>query len=94
MREIFAGASTESPFLMKRGEYYYLLWCIYDGRNGAYDSRTFVYAAKDIRELGQHAPITMLDAHAPEIAFDGEDYYLLSVFYPENGISAAKLEFI
>lgn len=92
-RAIFPTASTESPFLIKRGEYYYLLWCIYDGRNGSYDDRTFVYAAKDIHDLGKHAPIAMLDAHAPEIAFDGEDYYLLSVFYPENGISAAKLEF-
>ena len=94
MRELFPNASTESPFLMKRGEYYYLLWCIYDGRNGSYDNRTFVYAAKSIRELGKYAPIAMLDAHAPEIVFDGEDYYLLSVFYPENGVSAAKLEFI
>ena len=89
----FNGTSCESPCLFKRGEYYYLLWSIYDGRNGAYDERTFVYAAKDVHELSKYAPITMIDAHAAEVVRDGDDYYLLSVFYPENGISAAKLEF-
>lgn len=86
-------ASCESPCLFKRGEYYYLLWSIYDGRNGSYDERTFVYAAKDIHDLGKYAPIAMLDAHAAEVVCDGDEYYLLSVFYPENGVSAARLEF-
>ena len=93
VKEFFPGASCESPCLFRRGKYYYLLWSVCDGRNGAYDERTFVYAAENIHDLGRHAPLTVLDAHAAEIVRDGEDYYILSVFYPENGVSAAKLEF-
>ena len=40
-----------------------------------------------------YAPLTVLDAHAAEVVRDGDDYYLLSVFYPENGVSAARLAF-
>ncbi len=89
----FKSACCESPFLMKRNEYYYLFWCIYDGLNGSYDNRTFVFAAKSIYEFEGKAPIQMLDAHAPEIVYDNGKYYILSVFYPQNGISAAEIEF-
>ncbi len=85
-------AMPESPFLMKRGEYYYLLWCLWDGYNGCYDNRTFVFAAKDLRGMNNRAPLTVLPAHAPEIVTDGDDTYMLSVFYPENGISAVRLD--
>ena len=90
----WSNASNESPFIMKRGGYYYLLWCICDGRCGCYDNRTFVFAAETIDGLKNTAPIAILPAHAPEIITDESGSYLLSVYYPENGISAARLEWI
>ncbi len=88
----FSGAQLESPFLLKKDGIYYLFVCIWDGNNGDYDERTFVYASETIEGLDRGAPITMLRAHAPEIVKDADgQYYILSVFYPENGISAAKL---
>ncbi len=93
VKELFSGAACESPCLFKRGKYYYLLWSICDARNGMYDERTFVYAAERLLDIGKYAPLTVLDAHAAEVVRDGDDYYLLSVFYPENGVSAARLAF-
>ncbi len=86
--------SCESPFLMKYDDYYYLFWCLYDGINGCYDNRTFVFAAKSLDGFENQAPITMLDAHAPEIVCDHGKYYILSVFYPENGICAGEITYI
>lgn len=83
----------ESPFLLKRGDYYYLFWSIWDGRNGSFDQRTMVFAGKTFEDLRNSAPITMLDGHAPEfVKDDNGDYYMLSVYYPNNGISAVKLK--
>lgn len=88
----FCGAQLESPFLLKKDGIYYLFVCIWDGNNGDYDERTFVYASETIEGIDKGAPITMLRAHAPEIVKDSDGtYYILSVFYPQNGISAAKL---
>ncbi len=85
-------AAAESPFLLKRDGYYYLFWCIYDGYCGCYDNRTFVFASRDLHGFLDLAPITILPAHAPEIVTDPDgSTWLLSVFYPENGVSAAKL---
>ena len=90
----FANGDPESPFLIKKDGFYYLFWCLYDGKNGVYDNRTFVFASKTLEGLKDSAPITILPAHAPEIICDGNgDYYLLSVYYPNNGVSAVKLEF-
>lgn len=93
--QLFAQAENESPFLYRKNGIYYLLWSVYDGRNGCYDNRTFVFAGHTLAELYNAAPITVLQAHAPEIVTDtdGTDY-LLSVFYPHNGISAVKLKWV
>lgn len=91
----FAGAQLESPFLLKKDGIYYLFVCVWDGNNGDYDDRTFVYASETLAGLDRGAPITMLRAHAPEIVKDEDGtYYMLSVFYPENGVSAVKLKWI
>lgn len=88
----FDGAQLESPFLLKKDGVYYLFVSIWNGQNGDYDERTFVYASEKIEDIDKGAPITMLRAHAPEIVKDADgSYYILSVFYPQNGISAAKL---
>ena len=93
--QFFANCHTESPFMLKRAGVYYLFWTIYDGRNGCYDNRTMVFAGESFEELYSSAPVTMLRAHAPEIVMDPNgDSYLLSVFYPNNGISAVKLKWV
>ena len=89
---LFANGENESPFMFKRDGIYYLLWSVCDGRCGCYDSRTFVFAAEKFEDFMNAAPITMLRAHAPEVVCDGDDYYLLSTFYPHNGVSAVKLK--
>lgn len=81
----------ESPVLFRRRGIYYLAWSIYDGRNGSYDERAFVFAGRTLDELRRAAPVTLLRGHAPEFVFEGDDSYILSVFYPENGVSAARL---
>lgn len=51
-----ADYSIESPILKKIDGWYYLFFCIYDDDdriNGAYDFRTFVYAARTLEELNQ-----------------------------------------
>ena len=85
------GASSESPCMFKRKGFYYLMWSIWDDYAGAYDHRCFLFGARSIEELAHTAPLTMLPAHAGEIYSDESGDYLLSVFYPENGISAAPL---
>jgi len=91
-RSLFA-CENESPFLMKWEGYYYLFWSCHDGKNGSYDERTYVFAADTLAGLYESAPITMLRAHAPEIVQSPDGaWYLLSVFYPKNGVNAARLE--
>ena len=88
----FENTQLESPFLLKKDGMYYLFVSVWDGKNGAYDERTFVFCSETIEDLNVGAPITMLRAHAPEIVRDDDGtYYILSVFYPQNGISAAKI---
>lgn len=90
---LFPDCENESPFLMKRDGVYYLFWSIYDGKNGCYDNRTLVFAAETLDGLRHCAPLTMLAAHAPEVVCDQSgNSWLLSAFYPHNGISAVKLK--
>ncbi len=85
------GASSESPYFFKRKGIYYLMWAIWDAREGSYDYRTFIFGADTIEGLKDSAPVAMLPAHAGEIYSDESGDYLLSVFYPENGINVAKI---
>lgn len=85
-------ASSESPYVFKRNGFYYLTWAMWDARAGCYDHRTFLYGARTFEGLSNTAPLTMLPAHAGEIYSDESGDYLLSVFYPENGINIARLK--
>lgn len=91
--QVFERTSYESPFLMYREGYYYLFVCLCDGRNGCYDERTLIFAAEALDGLSGTAPIATLDAHAPEFVRDESGEYMLSVYYPENGVNAARIEF-
>lgn len=89
----YNNGTCESPFMIKREGYYYLFWCMWDESCGCYDNRTFVFGHEDINELINCSPLTILDAHAPEIIIDEDgDYFISSVFYPNNGVSVAPLE--
>lgn len=86
------GASQESPCLFKKHGMYYLMWCIYDGQNGCYDNRTYVFASNSLTGFSGKAPIAMLKGHAPEIVSENGQDYILSVYYPENGLNIAKIQ--
>jgi len=87
-------SSTESPCLIKRHGMYYLFWSIWDDQNGAYDERTYVFASSDLDGFNGLHPIAMVDGHAVEIVQeDGQDY-IISVFYPQNGLNMARLDWI
>lgn len=90
-RNPFKNGASESPFLLKREGYYYLFWTLFDGRNGSYDDRTFVFASETPDGFEGIAPLTVLRAHAPEIVSDASGDWLLSVSCPENGVNAARL---
>jgi hypothetical protein len=84
-------ACSESPIVFKRKGFYYLMWSIWDERAGVYDHRAFLFGARSFEGLADTAPLTMLPAHAGEIYSDESGDYLLSVFYPENGINVARI---
>jgi sucrose-6-phosphate hydrolase SacC (GH32 family) len=86
-----SSAAQESPCVWKRNGIYYLMWCIYDGQNGCYDNRSFVFASKNLYDFTGKTPITMLTGHAPEIIFENGNYYIISVYYPENGLNIARI---
>jgi len=86
-----SSVAQESPCIWKRNGIYYLMWCIYDGQNGCYDNRSFVFASKNLYDFTGKTPLTMLPGHAPEIITDGGNYYIVSVFYPENGLNIARI---
>ena len=91
----FGGVSAqESPFVFVRDGAYYLTWCIHDGTNGCYDNRTFVFVSDSLYGFDGKAPIAMLPGHAPEFVNEGDDWYIVSVYYPKNGINIARLRFV
>ena len=67
------------------------MWCIYDGQNGCYDNRTYIFAANSLNEFTGKAPIAMLKGHAPEIISENGQDYIVSVYYPQNGLNIAKI---
>ena len=89
----YKNAVFESPFLLKYEGVYYLFCCIYDGANGAYDNRTFVFASETLGDFEGRAPLCILDAHAPEIIENNGKYYIASAYYPHNGVNIAEFVF-
>jgi len=94
------GVCPESPFLLNHDGIFYLFVCTWQGKNwdhktisDAYQHQTLVYAADRIENLGRREPVTVLDAHAPEIVETDGRYFISSVEWPCRGINLAPLEF-
>lgn len=91
----YKNGTSESPFMIKKNGIYYLFWCLWDDTCGSYDNRTFVFACDSLDDFEGLSPLTILNAHAPEIIQDEEgDFYISSAYYPSNGINVAKLDWI
>ena len=77
-----AWGATESPFIVKRGEYYYLFVTYTDCSEENYNN-TLVFASKDPLNFGcymgdenEAVPVTSLYAHAPEILEEDGKYFI------------------
>lgn len=79
--------------ILRDGDDWHMVGITHPCPPGFADCPKILYPAEQLLDIGKYAPLTVLDAHAAEVVRDGDDYYLLSVFYPENGVSAARLAF-
>lgn len=95
-REIFRmrrPGAPESPVLIERKGWFYLFWTLYDGENGPYDNRTFVYTSRSPHDFNTAEEVAMLPAHAPELIQDEEGrWFITSAEWPRRGVSIAPLE--
>lgn len=95
--------AMESPYIVKKDDYYYLFITYTDCSNENYND-TLVFASKDPTCFGEYnggnggaVPITKITAHAPEIIKEGDEYYITTCGWngydiPNPGtVSIAKL---
>jgi len=90
--------SPESPTIVRHDGRFYLFVCIWSGLwdqktvRGAYSHQTYVYQSANLSDFDSGKPVTILNAHAPEV-FEGEDgqWYISSAEWPRRGVSIAKL---
>lgn len=83
----------ESPFIVQYDGWFYLFWCIYDGLNSFYDNRTYVFRSDNPFDFNGKAPVTMLQAHAPEVIQDTDgSWYITTVEWPGRGVWMAPLD--
>jgi hypothetical protein len=85
-----SGGSTESPSIIKRGDFYYLFICNNDRRNG-YDS-TDVYRSENPFLWSMDQLVGTIPAHAPEIVrdIDGK-WYVTHCGWGRGGVHLAPL---
>lgn len=96
--------AMESPFVVKKDDWYYLFVTYTDCRNENYNN-TLVFASKDPLSFGEYdgsqkgaRPIARVSAHAPEILEENGEYYITTCGWrskptPHKGaVSIAKLE--
>ncbi len=84
------GGSTESPFVLRRGKWFYLLICNNDRRNG-YDS-TDLYRSEDPFFWSRESRIAIISAHAPEIIRDTDgQWYVTHCGWGRGGLHLAPL---
>lgn len=84
--------APESPMVVQFDGYFYLFWTIHDGTNGNYDNRTYVMRSERPDRFEDSEPITMIEAHAPELVqLDDGRWFISSVEWPVRGVSVAPL---
>ncbi|MCL3780932.1 hypothetical protein EMN47_11115 [Prolixibacteraceae bacterium JC049] len=87
----------ESPTMVMKDGAFYLFVCGWNGVwdkkevQGAYQHRTYVYFSRRVNEFQRAVPITILNAHAPEIFQVDEQWYISSAEWPNRGVSIDKL---
>jgi beta-fructofuranosidase len=85
-----SGGSTESPFVVKRGDAFYLFICSND-RRGGYDC-TEIYQSADPFLWTQDDLVGTLNAHAAEIIRDGDgQWYASHCGWGRGGLHLAPL---
>lgn len=83
------GGPTESPFVVHRGDYYYLFVCC----DGGYKS-TKVYRSKDPLHFDIEDRVGSIDSHAAEVVRDSDgQYYISSAGWGQGGLYLAPLSF-
>ncbi|MEW2384017.1 family 43 glycosylhydrolase [Micromonospora sp. NPDC047707] len=86
-----AGGQTESPFVVRRGDWYYLFVCCDGTDYGAAYRRTAVYRSPDPLRFDGAEKVGVLDAHAAEVVVDGPNWYLSHAGWGQGGLWLAPL---
>ncbi|MCX4471613.1 family 43 glycosylhydrolase [Micromonospora sp. NBC_01655] len=86
-----AGGQTESPFVVRRGDWYYLFVCCDGTDYGAAYRRTAVYRSRDPIRFEGAEKVAVLDAHAAEVVVDGANWYLSHAGWGQGGLWLAPL---
>ncbi|MFI1197805.1 glycoside hydrolase [Micromonospora sp. NPDC020750] len=86
-----AAGQTESPFVVRRGDWYYLFVCCDGTDYGTAYRRTAVYRSRDPLRFDGADKVAVLDAHAAEVVVDGSDWYLSHAGWGQGGLWLAPL---
>ncbi|MEV0326997.1 family 43 glycosylhydrolase [Micromonospora echinospora] len=86
-----AAGQTESPFVVRRGDWWYLFVCCDGTDYGAAYRRTAVYRSRDPLRFEGAEKVTVLDAHAAEVVVDGGNWYLSHAGWGQGGLWLAPL---
>ncbi len=87
----------ESPSIVIKDKSFYLFVCSWDGIwdksdiQGAYQHKTYVYNSEKIDAFLNREPVTILNAHAPEIFQQENQWFISSVEWPNRGVSIDRL---
>jgi hypothetical protein len=82
------GGPTESPFVVQRGNDWYLFICC----DGGYES-TKVYKSKDPLRFSADQLVGTIPAHAAEVVQDGNQWYVTGAGWGKGGLFLAPLDF-
>ncbi|GAA1516635.1 hypothetical protein GCM10009827_034280 [Dactylosporangium maewongense] len=87
-----AAGQTESPFVVRRGEWWYLFVCCDGVDYGAAYRRTAVFRSRDPLRFDGAERVAVLDAHAAEVVVDGSAWYLSHAGWGMGGLWLAPLQ--
>jgi len=88
------GGPTESPFVLQRGELYYLFLSMRHGYVPGHYADTEVFVSRDPRRFTDADLVARIPAHAAEVVRDVDGaYYVSHTGWWQGGTSLARLEF-